>query len=147
MKNFLKLLLNEAGLKKAMKSFDRGTRNKEAVKQSLRAAKKRKEAQAREEFADKLGNTNSELRASVDMSRNALKDSALGNTLNVRALNAKIPGEPLSQQDIDVKKMVAYLMEPLKNPKPEIKSDRDHNHEPMYGSVYVPPKRWDYWNL
>ena len=146
MDNFLNFLLNESGYKKAMKSGNRGDRNKEAAKQSFRAEKKRKEAQAREDFADNLQN-NPDLRASIDMSRNALKDSANKNTLNARALNAKLPGEPLSKQDIDVKKMVAYLLNPLKNPKPEIKSDRDHNHEPMYGSVYVPPKRWDYWNL
>ena len=143
MTNFLKLLLNEAGLKKAMKSFDRGTRNKEAVKQSLRAAKKRKEAEAREKFADNLQN-NPDLRASLDMSRNSLKHSAMGNTLNVRKLNATLPGEPPSKEDIEVKKFVAAMMQNLKNPDTEPKPDRDHNHEPMYGSVYVPPKRFDF---
>ena len=144
MTNFLKLLLNEAGLKKAMKSFDRGTRNKEAVKQSLRAARKRKEAQSREDFADKLGNTNPDLRASLDMSRNALKDSASGNSMNVRKLNATLPGEPPSKEDIEIKKFVAAMMQNLKNPDTKPKPDRDHNHEPMYGSVYVPPKRFDF---
>ena len=143
MTNFLKLLLNEAGLKKAMKSFDRGTRNKEAVKQSLRAAKKRKEAEAREKFADNLQN-NPDLRASLDMSRNSLKHSAMGNTLNVRKLNATLPGEPPSKEDIEVKKFVAAMMQNLKNPDTEPKPDRDHNHEPMYGSVYVPPKRFNF---
>ena len=143
MTNFLKLLLNEAGLKNAMKSFDRGTRNKEAVKQSLRAARKNKEAQAREKFADNLQN-NPDLRASIDMSRNSLKDSANKNTLNVRALNAALPGETPSKEDREVQNIVASLLQALKNPKPEIKSDRDHNHEPMYGSVYVPPKRFDF---
>jgi len=143
MDNFLKLLLNEAGLKKAMKSFDRGTRNKEAVKQSLRAARKNKEAQAREKFADNLQN-NPDLRASVDMSRNALKDSANKNTLNVRALNATLPGEPPSKEDIEVKKFVAAMMQNLKNPDNEPKPDRDHNYDPIYGSVYVPPKRFDF---
>jgi hypothetical protein len=143
MDNFLKLLLNEAGLKKAMKSFDRGTRNKEAVKQSLRAAKKRKEAEAREKFADTLKN-NPDLRASVDMSRNSLKRSASGNTLNVRALNATLPGEPPSKEDIEVKKFVAAMMQNLKNPDNEPKPDRDHNYDPIYGSVYVPPKRFDF---
>ena len=143
MTNFLKLLLNEAGLKKAMKSFDRGTRNKEAVKQSLRAAKKRKEAEAREKFADNLQN-NPDLRASLDMSRNSLKHSAMGNTLNVRKLNATLPGEPPSKEDIEVKKFVAAMMQNLKNPDTEPKPDRDHNHEPLYGSVYVPPKRFDF---
>jgi len=144
MDNFLKLLLNEAGLKKAMKSFDRGTRNKEAVKQSLRAAKKRKEAEAREKFADRLGNTNPDLRASLDMARNSLKRSASGNTLNVRALNATLPGEPPSKEDIEVKKFVAAMMQNLKNPDNEPKPDRDHNYDPIYGSVYVPPKRFDF---
>jgi len=143
MDNFLKLLLNEAGLKKAMKSFDRGTRNKEAVKQSLRAAKKRKEAEAREKFADNLQN-NPDLRASLDMSRNSLKRSASGNTLNVRALNATLPGEPPSKEDIEVKKFVAAMMQNLKNPDNEPKPDRDHNYDPIYGSVYVPPKRFDF---
>lgn len=143
MDNFLKLLLNEAGLKKAMKSFDRGTRNKEAVKQSLRAAKKRTEAEAREKFADNLQN-NPDLRASLDMSRNSLKRSASGNTLNVRALNATLPGEPPSKEDIEVKKFVAAMMQNLKNPDNEPKPDRDHNYDPIYGSVYVPPKRFDF---
>ena len=143
MTNFLKLLLNEAGLKKAMKSFDRGTRNKEAVKQSLRAARKNKEAQAREKFADNLQN-NPDLRASIDMSRNSLKDSANKNTLNVRALNAALPGEPPSKEDIEIKKFVAAMMQNLKNFDTKPKPDRDHNHEPMYGSVYVPPKRFDF---
>jgi len=144
MDNFLNFLLNEAGYKKAIKSGNRGDRKKEAVKQSLRAAKKRKEAEAREKFADRLGNTNPDLRASLDMARNSLKRSASGNTLNVRALNATLPGEPPSKEDIEVKKFVAAMMQNLKNPDNEPKPDRDHNYDPIYGSVYVPPKRFDF---
>ena len=114
MDNFLKLLLNESGLKKAMKSFDRGTRNKEAVKQSLRAAKKRKEAQAREDFADKLGNTNPDLRASIDMSRNALKNSANKNTLNARALNAVLSGESQPTSDDKLSDVVSLIRKSIK---------------------------------
>ena len=143
MDNFLNFLLNESGLKNAMKSGNRGDRKKEATKQSLRAEKKNKEAQAREEFADNLKN-NPDLRASVDMSRNALKDSANKNTLNARALNATLPGESPSKEDIEVKKFVAAMMQNLKNPDNEPKPDRDHNYDPIYGSVYVPPKRFDF---
>lgn len=113
MTNFLKLLLNEAGLKNAMKSFDRGTRNKEAVKQSLRAARKNKEAQAREKFADNLQN-NSDLRASIDISRNSLKDSANKNTLNVRALNAALPSESQPMSDENFTDLVSLIRKSIK---------------------------------
>ena len=111
--NFLKLLLNEAGLKNAMKSFDRGTRNKEAIKQSLRAARKNKEAQAREKFADNLQN-NPDLRASIDMSRNSLKDSANKNTLNVRALNATLPSEAQPMSDENFSDLVSLIRKSIK---------------------------------
>ena len=114
MGNFLNFLLNESGYKKAMKSGSRADKNKEASKQSLRAEKKRKEAQAREMFADKLGNTNSELRASVDMSRNALKDSANKNTLNVRELNKILPGEAQSISDENLTDLMTLIRKSIK---------------------------------
>ena len=113
MDNFLNFLLNEAGLKKAMKSFDRGTRNKEASKQSFRAAKKRKEAEAREKFADNLPN-NPDLRARLDMSRNSLKDSANKNTLNVRALNATLPSESQPMSDENFSDLVSLIRKSIK---------------------------------
>jgi len=114
MDNFLNFLLNESGHKKAMKSGNRGDRKKEATKQSLRAEKKRKEAEAREEFADKLGNMNPDLRASIDMSRNALKDSANKNTLNARALNAALPGESQPTSDDKLSDVVSLIRKSIK---------------------------------
>ena len=113
MDTFLNFILNESGYKKAMKSGNRGDRKKEATKQSLRAARKNKEAQAREEFADTLKN-NPDLRASVDMSRNALKDSANKNTLNARALNATLSGESEPMSDDKLSDVVSLIRKSIK---------------------------------
>jgi hypothetical protein len=113
MDTFLNFLLNEAGLKNAIKSGNRGDRKKEATKQSLRAARKNVEAQAREDFADNLKN-NPDLRASIDMSRNSLKDSANKNTLNARALNAALSSESQPTSDDKISDVVSLIRKSIK---------------------------------